>query len=342
MARSGWRKDRALIEQLYGDSYRFDFLQAVRLLETLARDAVALADDAHADREPVNFRSSLGAVFPASEIDLLAPSGRTGAPPEMIVNFLGLGGAFGPLPRPIGERVAERVRRHDTAGRDFLDIFNHRLVSLFYRVRQYHRAAMSRGGPQRSDFSRRLFSVIGLATNGLQGRLDGLPDRALLQFAGLLAIAPRSLHAVERTVAVHFGIAVTGEPLIGRWVPLGEDQETRLGPDGRNSRLGDGVVLGTRYWDQAAAIRLTLGPLQLAEFLAFLPSGDAYRPLRAMVDFVCDRKVDCEFRLLLAAAEVPACRLSSRQGSRLGWTSWLATRPAATDAVVPLQSPQPG
>jgi type VI secretion system protein ImpH len=342
MAGSGWRKDTALIEQLYAESYRFEFVQAVRLLEALAQHAAALADGAHAAREPVNFRSSLGAVFPASEIDLVTPGsgGRADQPPEMTVNFLGLGGGFGPLPRPFSDRVADRARRHDTAARDFLDIFNHRLVSLLYRVRQHHRAALSRGGPDLSDFARRLFSLIGMATNGLQGRLDGLPDRALLQFTGLLAIQPRSLHAVERAVAAHFGIAVNGEPLVGRWLPLGEDQETRLGPGGRNSRLGAGIVLGKRFWDQTAAIRLTLGPLKLADFLAFLPSGDAYRPLRALVDFICDRNVDCELRLLLAAPDVPGCRLSSQEGARVGWTSWLTTRPRTADAVVPLQSPQ--
>src|SRR5262249_18384537 len=141
MAGSGWRKDLALIEQLYAESYRFDFFQAVRLLASLAHQSRELGEGIYAEREAVNFRSSLSAVFPASEIDHLAASDSE--PPEMTVNFFGLGGAFGPLPRPFSERVLTQARRRDTAARDFLDIFNHRLVSLFYRVRQHHRAALS-------------------------------------------------------------------------------------------------------------------------------------------------------------------------------------------------------
>lgn len=340
MAGSGWRKDRALIEQLYAESYRFDFFQAVRLLESLA-DARSseLGEGAYAEREAVNFRSSLSAVFPASELDQLAPGDVAAAPPEMTVNFFGLGGAFGPMPRPFSERVLTQARRRDTAARDFLDIFNHRLVSLFYRVRRRHRAALSRGGPERSELTQPLLALLGLGTTGLQGRLDGLPDRALLQFAGLLALAPRSLHALERAVAAHFSVQVKGEPLTGRWVALGDGQQTRLGASGQNSRLGDGFVLGERYWDQAGAIRLTLGPLDFERFQSFLPIGDAHRPLRALIGFASDEQVDCDLILVLMAAEIPKLRLSAVDGARLGWTSWLCTRPPERDASVTLRQP---
>jgi type VI secretion system protein ImpH len=338
MAGFGWRKDRALIEQLFAESNRFDFFQAVRLLEAVASGATGVGEGVRAEQEAVNFRSSLGAAFPASEIDGIAPGSNPHDPPEMTVNFIGIGGAFGPLPRPLSERILDRERRHDTAGRDFLDIFNHRLASLFYRVRQRHRAALSRGGPEHSHFARHLFALIGLATKGLQGRLD-LPDRALLHYAGLLALMPRSLHAVERILAAHFGVRVKGEALVGRWVALGADQETRLGAGGRNSRLGGGIVLGSRFWDQSAAFRLDLGPLDLAMFRRFLPAGDAHRPLRALLGFLTGHKTQCEVHLLLAAAEVPPLRLSSAGSGRLGWTSWLATRPPDEDRAVVLQLP---
>jgi type VI secretion system protein ImpH len=340
MAGFGWRKDHALTEQLFAESHRFDFFQAVRLLEAVASAPAGVGEGVRAEQEAVNFRSSLGTAFPASEIDGIRPSSDPHQPPEMTVNFIGLAGAFGPLPRPLSERVLDRARRHDTAGRDFLDIFNHRLASLYYRVRQRHRAALSRRGPEHSHFARYLFALIGLATKGLQGRLD-LPDRALLHYAGLLALMPRSLHAVERIVAAYFGVRVKGAALLGRWMALGADQETRLGASGRNSRLGAGVILGTRFWDQSAAIRLDLGPLDLATFRRFLPGGDAHRALHGLLGFVAGHKTQCEVHLLLAAAEVPPLRVSPAAGGRLGWTSWLTTRPPDEDAAVVLQLPPP-
>jgi type VI secretion system protein ImpH len=342
MAGYGWRKDGPLIEQLFVEGYRFDFFQAIRLLQIFNPGASGLGEGMRAELEAVALRSSLSADFPASEIDNIKPPPRPGIPPEMTVNFLGLAGAFGPLPRVLSERLTERVRRQDTAGRDFLDIFNHRLVSLLFRIRQRHRAALSRGGPHQNNFARNLFALIGLGTKGLQGRLDGLPDRALLHYAGLLAIMPRSLHAIERVVATHFAVPVTSDALVGRWVPLGSDQETRLGADGRNSNLGAGFVLGSRYWEQAAAFRLNIGPLDFAAFRQFLPIGGAYRPLRALVGLVAGHTNQCEVRLLLAAPSVPQLRLSRSDGARLGWTSWLATRPLPEDRAITLQLPAPG
>lgn len=71
MAAFGWRKDRSLVEQLFAEPYRFDFFQAVSLLERLTPQAADVGESAPRAPEPVRFCSSLMAAFPASEIDHL-------------------------------------------------------------------------------------------------------------------------------------------------------------------------------------------------------------------------------------------------------------------------------
>ncbi|HEV7516248.1 MAG TPA: type VI secretion system baseplate subunit TssG, partial [Thermoanaerobaculia bacterium] len=156
MAAQGWGTDTPLEELLFAEPFRFEFYQAVKLLEMLAPDAKPVAEGSEPEAEAVRFRSRVGLDFPASEIDLLSRAANAGPgasalsplpPPEMVINFLGLAGVLGPLPLPVTELVVERVWHRDTALRDFLDLFNHRLVSILARARKRYRPAVTARPP---------------------------------------------------------------------------------------------------------------------------------------------------------------------------------------------------
>ena len=369
MAAFGWRSRRSVIEQLAAEAHRFDFHQAVSLIERLNPDARSVGDGSNPAHEAVRFCSSLTSAFPASDLTAAVPP-RPGEPRwELAVNFLGLAGGFGPLPPPFTEAIVQQARAGDTATSDFLDIFNHRLVSLLYRARRKHRPALNRGTPDQGPFARYLYSLIGLGTDGLHGRM-AVPDRVLLNHAGVLAQQPRSLHGLERLLSDHFGVEVRALPLQGRWLTLDDTQTTRLGQ--RNSTLGNGAVLGSRAWDQQAAVVLEVGPLGLEDFRSFLPDGHAARALRDLAAFYVGPGIDTDVRLRLKPSDVPgtrlvganrlhlhtprtladrprvagvrlggAGRLLTRAGPdapRLGWTTWLTTRPRTEPGVVELRA----
>lgn len=338
------RPSRAsLIRRLRLETHRFDFHQAVRVLEAAVPEAEPVGQGADPRREVVRFRGSVAAGFPASDLGRLRFDPADGEPPELEVNFLSLGGAFGPLPPPLTELVQERLRAHDTAPRDFLDVFNHRLISLAARIRRVHRPALQPGQPEDGPFAAMLFALLGLRTPGLRhvqgrgtaNRMLGL-DAGLPFHAGLLNQRPTSLHALERLLSSHFGVAVRGAPLVGRWLRLDADQVTLLGKAGQNQRLGQGAVLGARVWDQIAAIRLDPAPLSLSEFRKFLPGGRKHAEVRTMVGYSLGSSVDVSLHLTLPAIEVPRTRLSRRpdMGSQLGWTSFLTTRLRREPGVV--------
>ena len=88
MASSGGRENPALIQGLAREPYRFDFFQAVRLLEQVARRESAedagpphepVGFDGPPDREPVRFRANQSHTFPAGSLsELRMPeSGRS-------------------------------------------------------------------------------------------------------------------------------------------------------------------------------------------------------------------------------------------------------------------------
>jgi len=344
LAGPGWGTSGSVARLLFAEGWRFDFYQAVRLLERMAREAVPVGEGTEPGREAVRFSSRVGFDFPASEVHEVALPPAPGEPARMTVNVLGLAGGLGPLPAPFSELLLERLWAKDPAFRDFLDIFNHRLVSLLHRARKRVRAGLSWSRPDGEGFSRAAFGLMGLGTEGVRGRMD-VEDRALLPYTGLLARRGRSVVGLELMLADYFGVEARCRQFVGRWLVLDEEQRTAIGvAAGRFnalSALGSGAVLGSRVWDQAAGFELTLGPLTLGQFLDFLPIGRGFRSLVQLVRFTVGDGLDFTVRLTLAAAQMPPCRLGC--GPRLGWSSWLTTRPSATpDSQVRLSGKRPG
>lgn len=351
MAAYGWGKESAVEDWLYAEGYRFDFFQAVRLLEQAHSSEVSVGEGAEPGKEAVRFKSAVSLDFPASDIAAINRSGSNGneSPADMIVNLMGLAGCLGPLPMPSTELILERVAQKDTAFRDFLDIFNHRLVSLLYRIRKLHRVGLDLSAtPGHDRISEYLYSVMGMGTPGLRGRLQ-VRDRALLFYAGLLGQQPRSMVGLEYILADYFQLGgdvarinspgpagrpaedfklkVKGHQFRGQWHKLEESQWTRIGSGGQNQTLGeDTVVLGTNVWDQHARFEINLGPLTFDQFIDFLPIGWGFGPLCDLTRFYAGDEFDFSFRLTLKAAEIPESRLGTENGPRLGWTSWLKTK----------------
>jgi type VI secretion system protein ImpH len=323
----GWKTDRSVEDWLYAEPYRFDFFQAVRILESLNPDAVSVGEGSEPEKEAVRFRSRVGLDFPASEVQTISPPALPGEPADMTINFLGVAGAFGPLTHGDTEHLMERIRAKDYTMRDFLDIFNHRLISLLYQVRKLHRVALTTQSPENTPVARYLFSLFGLGLQPLRNRMN-VDDRVLLYSAGILSQQPRSAAGLERLLTRHFGVGAQVHQLIGRWRELGSDQWTRIGRRGQQQRLGDTAALGTRIWDQQGAFEVRLGPLTLSQFRDFLPSGTAWTPLCELTRFFVGMEFQFAFRFTLKAAEVPAMRLGQ---ARLGWTSWLKVREFASD-----------
>jgi type VI secretion system protein ImpH len=331
LAGQGWGTSGSVARLLFDEGWRFDFYQAVRLLERMAAEAVPVGEGTEPEREAVRFSSRVSFEFPASEVHDVALPAAPGEPARMTVNVLGLAGALGPLPAPFSEQLLERVWAKDPAFRDFLDIFNHRLISMLHRARKRVRAGLSWERPDGGGFARAAFALMGLGTEGTRGRME-VGDRALLQYTGLLARRGRSAVGLEVMLADYFGVGVRCAQFVGRWLTLDADQQTAIGRTGRNqqlSALSSGAVLGGRVWDQAAGFELTVGPLDLGQFLDFLPPGRGFRALVQLVRFTAGEDLEFGVRLTLAAGEIPPCRLGC--GPRLGWSAWLTTRPRATD-----------
>ncbi|HEU0251715.1 MAG TPA: type VI secretion system baseplate subunit TssG [Pyrinomonadaceae bacterium] len=334
----GWGKETTIEDWLFDEGHQFDFFQAVRLLEIIhstngddpADHREQISPPGHAadpTREIVHFRSAVKLDFPASDIEHVKRKQdiplreQPAAPSEMTVNFLGLAGCLGALDISSTELVLQRTSHNDKALRDFLDIFNHRLVSLLYRIRKHHRVGLVSSTPGEDHVARYLYALIGLGTPRLHGRMH-VRDRSLLHYAGILAQQPRSMAGLRQILSDYFRVEVKIVQFTGKWCELEEDQWTTIGRSGKNQRLGqDSVVVGTRVWDQHARFEIHLGPLGLKEFESFLPTEWRFGALCDLVRFYVKDEFDFNVRLTLKAAEIPTVSLSTEPA--LSWNSWL-------------------
>ncbi|HEU0177517.1 MAG TPA: type VI secretion system baseplate subunit TssG [Blastocatellia bacterium] len=339
MDSEGWGSSPSVNKLLYDEPYRFEFFQAVRLLERLMPDRLPVGRVTEEgqvilpEREIARFRTIVSLMFPPSQVHNLeqAQEGESDRPPQMEVAFMGLTGPLGVLPNHYTELLINRLRAGDRAMYDFLDLFNHRLVSFFYRAWEKYRFPVAYERSSNDDqFTSCLFSIIGLATRGLRGRM-GLRDAGLLSYSGLIGQRPHSASAFAAIVGDYFGVKTSVIQFAGQWLPLDSESVSKLGQ--ANNALGVSAVAGARVWDSQSKFRLKIGPIGYKQFAAFLPVGSAFKPMMEVIKYLAGPEFDFDVQLALKAEEVPGTVLTTRARRRpmLGWNSWLRARPFERD-----------
>jgi type VI secretion system protein ImpH len=301
---------------------RYDFFQAVRLIERMTPgQPVGLWGPP--GREVIRFVTNSSLSFPPCSIhDMNWPEGK---PAQMRVNFMGLTGPIGVLPYSYTELVAERLRAKDRTLQDFFDLFNHRLISLFYQAWQKYRFFVAYERDQQDRFSRYLMSFVGLGTDRMQNR-QAVDDATILYYSGLASLAPRSAAALEQVLADYFDVDVEIEQFVGAWYPIEEaDQCCFENGTSYSEQLGVGAVAGDEIWDQQSRARIMIGPLTIEEYLDFLPGGRALTSLNCLVKFFAGGDLQFELTLILRRDDVPRCGLAAGrdESTMLGWTTWM-------------------
>jgi type VI secretion system protein ImpH len=304
------------------------------------RGAAPVGSDYSPNEEAIRFRVMVSHRFPGSEIHTLKLATDAGSPSELVIACLGLIGPSGVLPQHYTQLAIERVRQKDTALRDFLDMFHHRLASLFFRAWEKYRPAVgyeraeSQHLPLGSDpFSAAVFSAAGFGTDYLRGRLE-IPDDCFLYYAGLFGSAPPSAVSLERMIEDYFGIPASVVQFEGQWLQLSAPDQSRMSRLDweANNCLGTNVVAGQRVWGVENRFRLRLGPLRYAEFRSLMPGGDRLERVAQFVRTYVGPEFDFDIQPVLRADEVPALRLGGEGSPQIGWNSWLISRPAILDA----------
>lgn len=313
--------DTPVREALFREFYRFSFFRAVGLLEQLSPAKKPLGKALTPREEPVRFSVKQGLRFPPSDISDLRPPEEKG-PATMEVAFMGLTGPSGVLPYWYTELAEERSRHRDRGLAAFLDLFHHRLLSLFYLAWKKYRLPESYLPGARDPISQGFLSLIGLGTPGI-AELLGLPREGLIFYGGLLSRPAPCEAALGATVTYFARVPATIDQFIDRMVPIDREDQTQVGL--ANSRLGVDALCGSMAWESQTKFRINLGPVGYRAFLRLLPSGERLGVLFSLVRYMVGVEYDFEIRLILRKEEVPPCivGLGTPEAPRLGWSTWV-------------------
>lgn len=329
MARTNRQSTPTVKDILFKEPYRFEFHQAIKLLEYLYPEAVPFGETVNPSDEVVTVKSRIYLESLSSDIYSLErlPSAFE-APPILNINFMGIAGIQGPLPFPYTEILIQRIRNGDTSLKDFLDIFNHRLAAILHRIRKQYLISLNTHAPEKTEIAIGLKAFLGIGQPALSNRLH-VSDRSLLDYAGLYWSQTRSAKGLEAILRSYFNIPVRVENCVGIWRPLAQDQQTRIGRTGQWQKLGQGAVLGTRVWDNISHFRLHLGPLEVDKLDIFLPFGSGFARLKDLTKLYVGTEMD--FSIYYSVKNPPSTELSKK--SYLGWRSWLGESLLSGDDV---------
>lgn len=313
----------ALFAAVAAEPWAHDFFMLLRRVDALRPDAPPTGEAQRPAQEALRLGQPPDMDFAAAALAGLER--RPGGPPRLAVRFFGLLGPQGAMPLHFTEYVRERLLHHkDATLAHFLDLFHHRLLTLFYRSWAQAQAVVHLDRPGQDRYGAWLGAISG------QTWVAGAPTPgARASQAGLLAGRSRHPEALCKALREYLGVPVALEPNVGHWLSVDRRDRSRLGFAANRAEraqvqaaaVGATACAGSRVWDRQYRFRLQLGPLTHAQYQSFLPGSSAWKALVGWVRLLAGDELNWELQLVLSPAERPPPRVDG--SVRLGVTSWL-------------------
>ena len=320
-----------MLDDLRDQPEQYTLFGALRLIEQAHPDRPRLGESRKAADDPVHIVQRPHLHFAPAEVAAFRV-GDTAVPRIEQHNF-GVFGPNGALPLHLTELAYSReLQTDDPTFGAFINAFQHRFASLFYRAWADSDPCTSFDRADADLFRLYAGALIGIGARAARDR-DCVLDYAKLARAGLFAPQSRSAESLERIIADYFELDVELVPFVGEWLDIAAAERCRLGGPRESATLGSGTTLGATTWQCQSSFAIVLGPLAIAEFVNFLPGARGLNQLRALVRLYTNEEWSWHVRLLLKPGDVPPMRLG--ESGWLGWATWLGGRcEIASDTVI--------
>jgi type VI secretion system protein ImpH len=323
---------------------RTSFFALVEAIERYSQPTAPVGGIGPPSSEILRFRTDPSLAFPVSDVvslempesdcDHLSPFYT------LTASFLSLVGSGSPLPILYTQEILHDAERGHLK-QAFLDLFHHRLLSLFHRAwRKYRYAYEFREGCQ-DAYSARLLALSGIDATSIS-RSAHLTPIALLRCLPFFYRKPRSASALRAMLQDFLdGIPTSVIQFTPRHVHLEDWQRSALGR--QNASLGANMILGYTLSSLAAGFRIVIGPIPYETYIRFLPGELTFLQLVQLTRLFTTDKLDFDFQFRVQyettplfwigqpPSDDPNIHLNKKRGSLLGRTTWLR-RPSLADS----------
>ncbi len=319
MAASDRKSSAALsqLEQLAAGAAKYSFAAALRIVECGFAQRPRLGHSKRPAEDAVRLAQHVTLGFAGMPIDGMDRGGSGDRYGTLRVRYPGLFGPNGPLPLHLTEYVVDRGKHHgDATFRDFVNVFQHRLISVYWRAISAAQPVVHLDRPGDDSFSTYYASLAGFVRME-DAELDPRVDRARRHWISHFARPVRSAEGLEAILSGFFATAVSVEEYVGRWVDL-PSEGLKLG---KSNALGEDTHLGESFWDCSQSVRIAFRALDRDQYERLLPSGSSWPLIEQLVSSYIGRELAWDVKLVLNLDQGEELRLDG--GQRLGWNTWL-------------------
>jgi len=252
--------------------YESSFIKSCR---DAGLDVSAIGEDGSPSTEAIRFKSVNSLAFSLDDIKVIKNNTRP-EQYEYLVGFMGILGAAGVLPQHYTKLCLERVKKGDVALSDFIRLFEHRLISLYYKSLNKYQLPLqfkeNKNEPA-DNISSVLKSISGYFNHNV----------AQLYYSGYFSKKNRSVENLKMMIADIVAKEITIHSFEGQWLPILDRDRCKIGREGINNNLRSGIILGKRYWDIQSLIRVVIHDLSMDQYLQLSQDSPQYQILASVV-----------------------------------------------------------
>lgn len=306
------------------------FFEIVRRFEQLDETLPKFGYAKLPSEETLRFGQKPFLNFPSSDVDSI--SERSGnAPALMFVYFFGLLGVNGPMPLAFTSFVFQRSHNnYDYTWQRFLDIINHRFLTYFYRAWSQNEASVSLDRAEKGLFDYIVRGIAGLP-NAL---LDGMSAEQRSAITGAVsAFRPilKSKTGLEKMLSEYLDRPVRVKDMVLNSYKIPERYLVKLGSKD-TSMLGVNIQLGRRFYSLSKKIEIEIGPIDLNEYLMFLPDTELFNSLCYLISSYCSSVIYFDFVISIKSNSMKDNKLGNCN-MKLGRNLWIGSHPQENPVV---------
>lgn len=319
-----------LMQELEKNLPKMNFYRFCQLLEQLAYSSHQLGCAESPAQDHLRFAPVSAMGFPAGELKAIERDPYLPERPTTVrTTFLGLYGVDAIMPYAFLDDIIKREEGYE-ALTDFLDIFNHRVITQYYRIwlKYHYPSSYVYGGED--NLSQCLLGLTGLGIKGTSEQIATPPSR----FLALLGLITQHTRTAEGIVGLIRVLAPNVEVKVSEFYPIwvNAPQPASLSQANKVALNGSAVV-GKRFKESNQTIKVVIIPNEYGDVEGVLPDGQVYHDIMVLLRAYLGYRVDVRLSLHIKRALLPRTTLFSAK-ARLGQTASLAKQVDRDDSTM--------